>query len=131
MTKSPHEIAVESAARACHEALRAYSLALGDTSHLPWDESTEEMRRLCRQGVEGVVRGDGPSSSHEKWRQGKQAAGWVYGTEKDEGRKTHPCLVPYDDLPLMQQRKDQIFVSVAWSVFMGVFAELSPLRERR
>lgn len=37
------------------------------------------------------------------------ADGWKYGPNKDFERKEHPCLVPYNELPEIQQRKDAVF----------------------
>ena len=31
---------------------------------------------------------------------------------KDEGAKTHPCLVPFDELPEGQQLKDVLLVAI-------------------
>jgi hypothetical protein len=33
-------------------------------------------------------------------------------TAGDEGTKTHPCLVPFADLPEDQQRKDALFIAI-------------------
>ena len=54
-----------------------------------------------------------PSDSHTNWSNEKFAAGWVYGDVKDAEKKTHPCLVPYSELPEEQKVKDAIFQSVA------------------
>ena len=51
----------------------------------------------------------GPSTSHDMWMKEKVDAGWVYGEIKDPEKKTHPCIVPYDKLPVGQQSKDYIF----------------------
>ena len=31
---------------------------------------------------------------------------------RDVGAKQHPCLVPYDDLPESQRRKDTLFFAI-------------------
>lgn len=59
----------------------------------------------------------GPEDSHNSWLAEKESGGWVYGPEKDEGAKTHPCMVPYDDLPVEQRRKDALFLAVARTLF--------------
>ena len=35
---------------------------------------------------------------HEVWAAGRIAAGWKYGSVKDEIKKGHPCLIPYEEL---------------------------------
>jgi hypothetical protein len=42
----------------------------------------------------------------------KIAEGWVYGAVKDPEAKTHPCIMPFDDLPPEQRAKDYIFRGV-------------------
>lgn len=106
------ETRIEAAARAAHEANRAYCLALGDTSQLPWDDAPEWQRSSARKGVESVLVGNGPEQVHESWLQEKRVNGWRYGPVKDPERREHPCFVPYADLPEAQKRKDHIFVAV-------------------
>ena len=60
--------------------------------------------------------GNGPRESHAGWLAEKVATGWVYGPVKDPAAKTHPCMVPYDDLPPEQRAKDSIYVSVVRAV---------------
>jgi hypothetical protein len=36
----------------------------------------------------------------------------VYGEVKDAVAKTHPCMVPYDDLPEFQRKKDALFLAI-------------------
>lgn len=110
---------VEAAARAAHEANRAWCLAHGDASQLPWDEAPEWQRSSCLKGIEGVLRGNGPREAHEGWLAEKKADGWVYGAVKDPVAKTHPCMVAYDALPPEQRAKDGIFVKVARAVLVA------------
>ena len=49
---------------------------------------------------------------HNNWSAEKVADGWVYGEVKDVEKKTHPCLVPFDQLPLFQQKKDKLFSAI-------------------
>lgn len=37
-------------------------------------------------------------NTHEVWAMGKLAEGWRYGEKLDRDNKTHPLLVPYDEL---------------------------------
>ena len=36
---------------------------------------------------------------HEIWAQERINQGWTYGEKRDDNKKHHPCLVPYEDLP--------------------------------
>jgi hypothetical protein len=54
----------------------------------------------------------GAQASHESWMKQKVEDGWVHGDVKDAGAKTHPCIVPFDQLPREQQAKDFIFRAV-------------------
>lgn len=35
---------------------------------------------------------------HEVWAESRLAQGWTYGNKRDDEKKTHPCLVPYEEL---------------------------------
>lgn len=99
-------------ASVCHEANRAYCLTQGDTSQLPWTDAPQWQRESAIVGVEKALEGAGPEELHESWTAQKVADGWVYGDVKDADKKTHPCLVPYDQLPAAQQRKDALFGAI-------------------
>ena len=106
----------EAAARAAHEANRAWCIACGDFTQQPWDDTPEWARESARAGVIGVLAGNGPREAHDAWLAEKKASGWVHGSEKDPVHRTHPCMVPYDELPLAQQAKDHIYVAVVRAV---------------
>ena len=106
------ELHIEAAARAAHEANRAYCAALGDPSQFGWGLAPAWQRDSCTNGVRGVIDGNGPEQSHESWLAEKERAGWTYGPVKDPEKKEHPCFVPYADLPPEQQAKDAIFTTV-------------------
>ena len=36
---------------------------------------------------------------HEIWAQERINQGWTYGNKRDDAKKHHPCLIPYEDLP--------------------------------
>ena len=101
-------------AKVCHEVNRAYCQAIGDDSQKPWDEAPEWQRESARMGVDLhlMVPELGPEASHISWMQNKLEEGWSYGDVKDEDAKTHPCLVPFDQLPVEQQAKDYIFLAI-------------------
>ena len=44
---------------------------------------------------------------HDTWAQRRMEEGWTYGPERDDEAKTHPCLVPYEDLPETEKDYDR------------------------
>ena len=99
-------------ARVCHEANRAWCFSHGDLSQPPWDEAPAWQRESAALGVRGAIAGNTPEQSHESWTAHKIETGWLWGPEKDPEKKTHPCLVPYDELPPEQKAKDALFVAI-------------------
>ena len=105
-------------ARICHEVNRAYCAALGDHSQPAWEAAPEWQRESARNGVKFHMENPeaGPEGSHENWLKQKAAEGWSYGPVKDPELKTHPCFVPYNQLPQEQRAKDYIFTAVVWAI---------------
>lgn len=44
---------------------------------------------------------------HEVWMRGRLSEGWRLGPRRDDGRKEHPCLVPYEELPENEKEYDR------------------------
>lgn len=44
---------------------------------------------------------------HEVWSAGRIQEGWTYGEARDDARKHHPCLVPYEDLTETEKEYDR------------------------
>lgn len=102
-------------ARVCHEANRAYCETLGDTSQKPWDVAPGWQQTSAIMGVNAIKSGEvtSPIQSHISWMAAKTLDGWKYGPVKDEAKKEHHCMVPYEQLPGEQRLKDAIFFAVA------------------
>lgn len=105
------EVRVDIIAEACHNANRAICEAFGDFSQVSWEEASEEVRKSACAGVRTCLAFPSitPAQLHEEWCNGKQADGWTFGPIKDAEKKTHPCLVPYNQLPDTQKVKDYVF----------------------
>jgi hypothetical protein len=93
---------------------RAWSVVNGDTSHKVWEEAPEWQRTSAIAGVNFILANPNApeSATHDSWLAVKREAGWTYGVEKNEILKTHPCFVPFEALPKVQQYKDKLFRSV-------------------
>lgn len=107
-------MSIETIARMAHEANRNYCQSIGDHSQPPWGEAPAWQKESALNGVQFLR--DNPDAtakeSHESWLMEKDFDGWTYDTEKSVPNKTHPCMVPFDSLPIEHQIKDHIFCSV-------------------
>jgi hypothetical protein len=112
-------ITVEQLARICHEANRAYCEALGDHSQLPWGVAPQWQRDSAVLGVQTKLKHPKatPEAMHKAWFSHKQAEGWKYAPVKNAEKKEHPCMVPYEDLPVAERQKDSLFSAVVESFF--------------
>ena len=108
----------EQIAKVAHEVNAALCLAFGDDSQKPWDDAEEWQRESAVKGVQFAIENPDapPSAQHDAWSADKEADGWVYGDVKDTEKKTHPCLVPFDELPPEQKAKDYLFKQVVRSL---------------
>ncbi len=57
-----------------------------DTSKVSLPQSLEELLELLSY------------NTHEIWAQQRLNDGWTYGAERDDAKKLHPGLVPYENL---------------------------------
>lgn len=104
-------------AKVCHEVNKAFCEANGDTSQKSWEEAEQWQKESAIKGVDFALTGTAtPSDQHDAWVKDKIDAGWVYGEAKDAEKKTHPCIVPYDELPEFQKTKDHLFLAVVRSL---------------
>lgn len=105
-----------SIARICHEANRAWCEHNGDFSQKSWQDAEDWQKDSAIAGVKFAINNPdaGDSAQHDNWMREKLAAGWVYGPVKDANANppTHPCLVPFEQLPPAQQFKDKLFRAI-------------------
>jgi RyR domain len=66
-----------------------------DTSHVVL---SDDIQRL----TEELAR-----NAHEVWAQERMAQGWQFGPRRDDARKQHPSLVPYEQLPETEKVLDR------------------------
>lgn len=79
---------VELIASVCHEANRGFCAAMGDPVSAAWDEASEHIKESARNGV-------------------------LFHMEDDhQPEKTHPSLVPFENLLSYEKAKDHIFKAI-------------------
>ena len=106
-------------AQVAHEVNRAYCEAIGDNSQPKWEDAPDWQVVSAMNGVVAHIKNPNltPEESHNLWKKQKLDEGWVHGKVKDPEKKTHPCIVPtYQDLPLEQRVKDNLFKAVVLSM---------------
>ncbi len=105
---------VNDIAEICHEANRALCHIHGDDSQERWTEAEAWQRQSAVNGVRFVqANPDAPDSAiHDAWMVEKEERGWIYGEVKNAEAQTHPCLVPFEELPEHQQAKDKLFKAI-------------------
>jgi len=98
----------------CHAANKAWCDANDQPGQKSWEEADEWQRESAIKGVEFRLANPLASKDgqHNAWMEDKIANGWVYGEVKDAEAKTHPCIVPYDQLPEVDRKKDDIFCAI-------------------
>jgi hypothetical protein len=100
-------------ARICHEANAGYCRALGDNSQPSWQDAPEWQRSSAINGVNAhLAKEMTPEQSHQGWLDQKIQEGWIWGPVKDPVKKEHPCMCPYNELPVEQRAKDHIFSAI-------------------
>ena len=112
------KIKIEHIAKVCHQANKAWCEENGDFTQCNWEEATQWQRYSAIIGVEFRLNNpDAPESAlHDAWLAVKVADGWKYGEVKDPEAKTHPCIVPYNELPEFQRKKDALFLAIVDSL---------------
>jgi hypothetical protein len=107
------EDCITQVARVVHAANTELQKITGDEApSLPWDCESPEIRESAIAGVRAALEGATPEELHAEWCRNKAAQGWRRGAAKNEAEKTHPCLVPYAELPEAQRVKDAVFAAI-------------------
>jgi RyR domain-containing protein len=69
-----------------------------DTSKVSLDRLQSLLERLAR-------------NAHEIWAQQRLRDGWTYGAHRDDVKRTHPGLVPYENLSESEKEYDRVMVN--------------------
>jgi RyR domain len=71
----------------------------------PIDTLGIELSGDQRSLVEGLA-----ANVHDVWAETRMADGWRYGLKRNDDLKTHPGLVPYQDLAESEKNYDRVMV---------------------
>ena len=59
-------------------------------------------------------------NTHEIWAEQRIADGWKYGKKRDDTKKEHPCLVPYEELSESEKEYDRRTALGAIKTFLAL-----------
>ena len=101
-------------AKVCHEAHKAWCEGINDFSQKHWDDTEKWQQESTLNTVLFILNNpDLPLQAiHEQWIAAKINEGWKYGPSKNNALKTHPDLVPYDQLTEVDKKKDGLFWAI-------------------
>lgn len=75
--------------------MHKYSPSPFNTSDIVLDQSLLDLQEQLAKNI------------HEVWAKGRLEGGWVYGKTRDDSKKQHPCLVPYEQLSEEEKSYDR------------------------
>lgn len=112
-------IDIQELGRLCHEINRTYCRLIGDIVQPAWDTAPTWQKDSVVNGLQYFIEHPDvtPEGMHENWMHKKIADGWAYGEINDPEKKTHPCMMSYEKLPVEQRMKDHLFLAVCKSYF--------------
>lgn len=92
-------------ARIRHLCWCCYQLGAGQPYNI---EPNEDQIESQKDGVRFMLENPDitPEENHNNWMKMKKGQGWVYGEIKSFEKKTHPDLVPFEELPEVEKNKD-------------------------
>ena len=72
--------------------------------YLPHPIDTKEV--VLHKELEALAE-DIAKNVHEVWSAGRMKDGWTYGEERNDAKRQHPCLVPYEELSEEEKEYDR------------------------
>ena len=98
----------------CHQTNKSWCEINGDYTQKNWEEAEQWQRDSAIAGVNFRLNEPqaGPAVQHNAWMADKLEDDWVFGEVKNVALKTHPCIVPYTELPEFQKKKDALFIGI-------------------
>lgn len=79
-----------------------------------WEDREDDFKQQFIQLIADLCSGKKKfqnfEEAHNSWMKKYFEMGWTYGNEYDPEKRTHPDLVPYNDLDAKEKVKDEVFV---------------------
>jgi len=121
-TENQYKPRVELIAKIAHNMNKAYCESIGDNSQVSWFEADEHIKNLTISGVESIMSNYHitPEELHGNWVKYKKKAGYNFGKVKDVVKKTHPDILPFNELQQEQKNKYYLFIAVVRQLILIV-----------
>ena len=85
----------------------------------PIDTSGVQLPREILEVAEQLAK-----NTHETWAAQRMAEGWTYGIQRDDVKKLHPCLIPYEELPESEKEYDRNTATEALKLVIALGFEI-------
>lgn len=87
----------------------------------PIDTSSVELPPEMQELVETLA-----INTHEIWAARRLSEGWIVGARRDDNKKTHPCLVPFEQLSKTEQDYDRDVVESMLKAAIALGSRIEP-----
>ena len=105
--------------KVCHDKNNELMVANGETPRGDWESLDQVDKDLTYKSVKRIIddRTITAKDIHDEWMTNKESDGWVYGLVKDPVNKTHPLMIPFDEMSDIDKQKDQSFIDIVNTYF--------------
>jgi RyR domain len=116
-----HAYSDEEVAQIAHYAIRGLQSVQNDPGPAePWAVLSPDARASVIAGVRAARSGASPRGLHDAWIEHRRLEGWIPGEIKDPVLRTHPNLVPWEELSPAEQDKDVLFLMVVTALTLDM-----------
>ena len=70
-------------------------------------------------------------NAHENWAKQRMIDGWKYGPRRDDQKREHPCLVPYEQLPESEKEYDRKTAIESIKTIIAYGYQIVPAKEKK